>query len=366
MLTEEYWEPPQAVTLKTILSDFDRSTDKRVIRTGKRVDGKTLSQADACILIERVVKRIIRFKQSPYFVKYDASGVARIHERPAGKILRSAVSTLGLLGTQYDYSEHVALFLNACWTISSIYGLDLKPLSRAGYELDVQHAEMMNEISLKVKSDANDEWFKRAPMDRRWETRCKLDAIAKYTAQVLRSYTKTTIVRLDLSYLADTKSKVTIDDVFAHLGELLRRKDYDKIFEHLVGYAWAMEQGVSKGFHIHVAFMYKGSRVNADIARGFRIADLWEEITGGLGYTYVCNAHPERYDADKLGIGVIKRADTKPCVNAINAMTYLTKDYQYLRMKPSGRRTFGTGVAQDVKYKLGHPSVKEPTWPCSG
>lgn len=362
MQNEEYWKPPQAVTRTTLLDDFDRQIDRSIIHTGKQVGSVTLGQADACILIERVVNRIGRYKQHPYDITYDAKGIARVYERPAGGLLRDAISTLGLFDTNYDYSEHMALFLDACWRMSSVYGIDLKSLRNPGFELDVHYADMLNDITLKVKIDTNAPWFKRAVMDRRWEAKSKQGTIAQYTADILQYYTKTTNIRLDLGYLAEARAKVTIDDVYEHLDELMDRKGGDKVFEHLAGYAWAIEQGVSKGFHVHVAFMFKGSRVNADIARGFRIAGLWEEITGGLGYTYVCNAHPERYDQDKLGIGVIRRSDAKSCINAINANSYLAKDYQYLRIKPKGRRAFGIGVAPDMNAKRGRPAQNSPTW----
>jgi len=44
---------------------------------------------------------------------------------------------------------------------------------------------------------------------------------------------------------------------------------------------------------------------------------------------------------------MIHRDNTEEVKNAINAVGYLAKyekDDQYLRMKPKGRRTFGTGV----------------------
>ena len=53
-----------------------------------------------------------------------------------------------------------------------------------------------------------------------------------------------------------------------------------------------------------------------------------------------------------LGVGMIKRQNSISCDNAVNSVRYLTavdKTNQYLRMKPKGRRAFGTGLSKSLR-----------------
>lgn len=119
----------------------------------------------------------------------------------------------------------------------------------------------------------------------------------------------------------------------------------------------AIEQGKINGFHIHGIFLFDGSRSCRDVHKGFEIGGLWQEITNGLGKYENCNAQKDKYR--DLGIGMIHRDVPHEFANAVRVSQYLTKDTQYLRMKPAGRRVFGTGVAPDPSTKRGRP----PTTP---
>ena len=126
---------------------------------------------------------------------------------------------------------------------------------------------------------------------------------------------------------------------------LVRARERNPIFKHETGYICSVEQGEDKGFHIHAAFFFNGAEVRSDFAKARSIGDLWEQITRG-GYCYRCNDDKDRY-GDEVGIGVILRRDIQSPQKVIKAMSYLTKDSQHLRMRPTGARTFYTGrIAQ--------------------
>ena len=112
---------------------------------------------------------------------------------------------------------------------------------------------------------------------------------------------------------------------------------------------WRLEQGETKGYHIHTVYYFKGSEHQSDWYMAQQIGRLWEHVTQGLGTFHSCNTSAEKDKYDQLGmlgVGMIHRNDRVACENSINAVGYLAdseKEDQYLRMKPNGKRTFATG-----------------------
>ncbi|WPN47857.1 inovirus-type Gp2 protein [Pseudomonas sp. P8_241] len=66
-----------------------------------------------------------------------------------------------------------------------------------------------------------------------------------------------------------------VEQVFDDLDRLRAERERNPIFDHLIGYICAVEQGEDRGCHIHAAFCFNGNEV-----------------------------HGEKYE-DELGIGII-------------------------------------------------------------
>ena len=372
MVNDEFWEPPQAVTLKTLLNDFDRVVDNRVIHTGKNIRyrsngkyiNKTIGQADACIFIERLVKSIIKSGSTPYGFRDELDGATVFYERMLAERMHVAVSLLGLFDSYHQYSEHVAAFLYSCWTISSMCGVDLAAMARKSrFDLELFEVEVINDIALMIQSCATEEWFRRAENDRKWEAREREQVIGRKTEEILHYYRNTMNLRLNFGYRGECRKLVTVDMAFEHLYKFISMKSWDRRFEHVVGYTWRIEHGETKGFHMHVALLLNGSKVRADGLLGLAFQHLWDnEITQGLGETDVCNTNKHRYEADRIGVGTFDRTDAHGCLNVIAANKYLGKESQYLRVKPAGRKTFGCSLPPDIENKPGRPTQSPAVW----
>lgn len=338
----------------TILSDYDRNTNYPAFEDRQSSGYQPPSQADALIKIERFVNLVIASDQPAYIFRDSAHSGYTATATTLGKRLLKVISLVGLFDSYHDYSEHPYAFLDACWLMESVYGLDLsRPVNNAG-EIDGHYAEAMNAIVAKIRMSSREYWFMRALSDRKYEAVCKARTLAEYTSELLRYYARMMIVRVDLSYLESTATGLTIDQVYADLDRLLYLKELHPIFKCLVGYAWTIEQGENQGFHIHVVFFFDGSKECRDIYKGFEIGGLWQQdITQGQGKYHNCNAHRQRYE--RLGIGMIHRNSAEECANAIACIPYLAKDTQYLRIRPQGRRVFGTGSSPDFENKRGRP-----------
>ena len=118
-------------------------------------------------------------------------------------------------------------------------------------------------------------------------------------------------------------------------------------FDHLVDYAWALEQGITKGYHCHFLLIFNGHKKQAAWGIAKQVGDYWKGITGNEGYYFNCHdpAQVEQYTKlDILGIGRIHRDNEEEVRRLLNAVTYLVrpeKEAQHLRMKPFFRmRTY--------------------------
>ena len=193
---------------------------------------------------------------------------------------------------------------------------------------------------------------------RELENQCSL---FDYTSTLIHHYARTLVVRVDLSIKTEYQALYNIQ-AFNQALEVLRRRiaDQDSCFSDLYGYAWALEHGVSKGYHSHLLLMYNGNIHQQGFKMGQWVGECWEQITHGCGYIFNCN-HPDYmaiYEAmGTLGIGMIHRHDENKLNNFLNyVVPYLVngeKEQQHPRVKDtSNMRSFGKGVI-DSKNRRG-------------
>lgn len=172
-----------------------------------------------------------------------------------------------------------------------------------------------------------------------------------YLQQLLNHYARLLFIRVDLAYQPDHHQNINIEGFVYDIKTLCNRiANQDSCFSDLQGYAWALEQGIIKGYHCHLLLIYDGNKHQNDFGIGLQVSQCWKEITQDLGTAFVCN-NPEYKSGfsqmGKLGIGMIHRDNPTEVNNALNTAQYLVnpeKQAQHLRAKPTANtRTFGTG-----------------------
>lgn len=173
-------------------------------------------------------------------------------------------------------------------------------------------------------------------------------------------YSKLLFVMLDLKYATETSHLVTIDRLNADMKKIRELISNKKTcFEHLQGYAWALEQGGKNGgLHCHLLLIYNGSERQKDCYLGKAVGEKWQSITGGLGTYYNWNTPENKGDFKKqglLGIGMIHRDNPLEVENAVRVASYLTKIdkcEQQLKLWLPNMRTFGQSQF-DVSWRRG-------------
>lgn len=178
--------------------------------------------------------------------------------------------------------------------------------------------------------------------------------IQQYLTDLTLHYSKLLFVRVDLGYLKEQQYQVDVSVLQQHMDTFRQRlANQDGCFSDLQGYAWALEEGATKGLHAHILLIYDGHKHQQGFGLAKLVGDAWLEITGRTGVYFNCHDtdYIKKFEREgTLGIGMIHRNKPQQVANAINAAKYLVnpeKGFQYLRSKTRGMRTFG--VAQFEK-----------------
>lgn len=305
------------------------------------------SQAHILIEIEDLVRHVINHFEPIRLSPLTSSNRVRFESSWYVHILRSMPRLLSVYRSDHDYAELITAFWHGCKASGflSVHSVDdeyYPPDHHHGYTMD--HALT---LARAIKHHLDDQAFRRKPSDRLYQMKSNHASLRASVASSLQQYSCALVIRGDLGYCKEYYSEITIQDVYQHLDRLNKTISYRRgTFEHLIDYHWTLEQGVDRGYHIHMAFLFKGYRHQQDWGLMQAIGELWREITGGYG-SYFNGNHPDLKEKwaglDRLGIGKIKRNDTAACENTLAALSYLAqpeKTDQYLRMKPRGRRSF--------------------------
>lgn len=351
------------------LQEYRRHKNPNLPNLWRMVGFKPVSQSRALRNIEEFVDTVVSSTGPAFIVSDGAAPAFSVHQTKIGLELVKVLPLLGLFDSEHAYTEKPYAFLDACWLFENIYQVDFS-LAWSDRNLDMyRYADAMNGVVDKIRMSSRQDWFLRGQSDRRYEASCRANKIRNYVSGLLQRRSKLLFVRVDLGYAKFIRKDITIDRLHDDLREFLYLKDWHNLFEHLVGYVWTIEDGFRKGPHAHLLLIYSGSNVRQDITISEMVCRLWENrVTYGIGSSRNCNAKKHEYH--EIGIGMIERRDPAACERAVYFATYLAKDPhgpeiddpQYVRMKPAGIDTFGTGEQSLDEPDVGRPPIHPKAW----
>lgn len=190
---------------------------------------------------------------------------------------------------------------------------------------------------------------RRQLRDHRYSESKNREQLIRRMERVSQRYARILVIRVDLAYALKSQDMVDIQRFNDDMHVLRTRiRDQDKMFRGLIEYAWALEQGIDKGYHCHLLLVYKGYERRKAYGIADQIGKLWKQITKDLGCYFNC--HDTEYlrefsERNMLGIGMIYRNDSEQVRQMLRTVSYLVnpeKQDQYLRVKCSKRmRSFG-------------------------
>lgn len=303
----------------------------------------TLSQAESSYHIDQFVADVLRYKEQAYIPEPDATKPYRM--TTLGLDLQYLNQMIALFDgrVDYDYSENLELFIDACHDIRLEYdGYRYICPDPEGSGSFLSEPETMNLLVERIRDLSRLDDYRRRSADRRYQAKRQAEDVQAFVERVMDRYSKTLVLRVNLYYREAARQWLSIEQVFEDMNRLARARRSHPIFEHLVGSIVRVEQGQDQGFHLHVAFFFNGSEVFRQFRIAERIGELWNEITQNRGYWHD-SSRDFTGDEDLRGTGMFRRSDSKGRKAVANLMTYLVKDkQQYLRIKPAGARAYRT------------------------
>lgn len=303
-----------------------------------------LSQSNVAIQIERLVKAVEQHDIPAFRFKGARSGREQIMPTRLSRYFDGIQQMIDLFDDrcQYRYCEHLQAFWEACQNV----GLER---SRAGpvclneeRTTYLDHYRSMNLLVVQIRQLTREQWYRRKRSDRRYQARDQESRLTDYTDSVLDRYARTVVVRVNLYYHKASQARQRVEQVFDDLDRLVAERERNPIFKFEIGFICAVEQGESRGYHIHAAFFFNGAEIRGDIYKARQIGELWGRVTQARGCFDSCNQDKGRY-GERLGIGVIRRNDQGGRAHVHYAMQYLVKDDQQLRLRPLGGRCLRVG-----------------------
>lgn len=304
-----------------------------------------LSQAEASYLIDQFVDDVLRYKSLPYIPQSDPTKPYRI--TLLGIDLQYLNQMIALFDgrVDYDYSEKLELFIDACHDIRLEYdGYRYMCPDPEGDGSFLSEPETMNLLVGRIRDLSRLDDYRRRTADRRYQAKRQALDIQAFAHRVTERYSKTLVLRVNLYYREVARQRLTIEQAYSDMDRLIAARRTNPLFKYLVGYIVRIEQGQDQGFHLHTAFFFNGSNVFRQFSIAERIGELWVEITQSRGYWHD-SSREFNGDDDLRGTGMFRRSDTQGRQAVANLMTYLVKDKdQHLRIRPTGARSFRTSL----------------------
>lgn len=216
-------------------------------------------------------------------------------------------------------------------------------------------------------------------------------SLMNYFERLFRKHAELVVIRLDLGYPKEPKHhdhtelsleglphQVSSDTskfhdklrrVIKHRKQLIKylRQHYGR---DLLGYAWKMEHGNYKGFHIHLVAILDGSRRAFDVTHGRAIGEHWKEKITGHGTYYNCNSDKSRYKF--CGLGSLNYRDQELWQKIDKVASYMTKVDLYAHLYVTKRfvdrirhqaADWGIDLPSDSRLDMSHLDAFEKTQP---
>lgn len=222
-------------------------------------------------------------------------------------------------------------------------------------------ADVLNAVVQDIRVEGNSASFKKKVSDFKRSPNKNYRELRRYIDAMFERYSRLLIIRIDLSYLkpvqwpAVTHNVVTAAEVKQHWRKMQRALKEKLLKDSLVGFAYKIEYGLKKGFHIHALLMLDGSKVREDVTIAQLVGQHWrDKVTEGQGLYFNCNAFKGSYK--DCGIGMISHDQAEARYGLEKAAMYLTKvDYYIAMAAPELGKVFGKGAMPEKKSGRGRP-----------
>ena len=351
------------VSTKEIYSFLEADNDiiYSAITPNLVIRGKSNGKTKIVRYLEEFVADVGTTSTSAFIRQQSPSGKLILERTNLARYFIGVMNFPGLNDSAHEFSEGVQLLRDCMVELGLMHSQNIvDPLGK--YFNGKEHNyECFNRLIEVLRKRLTVENFTKRIRRRKEQSKRQFDSGRKYIASLFHRHSRILVLRVDFGYRDGIDnldepftSKKSIEEVRFDFHRFLNNRRSNQIFDHLIGYIWKLEQGVTKGYHFHTILFFDGSIVHKDEYIAQKIGEYWQDsVTKGAGLFHNCNRYKKGYR--KLGIGMINHDDHELRDNLLSALIYLTKSEQYLRVRTPGFRTFGTGLVKERNSRAGRP-----------
>lgn len=213
--------------------------------------------------------------------------------------------------------------------------------------------EIINTFILKLGEKLRSQQFRGRRYERLRQANENHGSACSYIESLFGRYKRLLVIRIDLHFAKEDAPRPDNKEIARLLQRFLNNFRHTRYGSKKVGYVWKLEDGHSRGPHVHLLLLLNASEHQKHAFIAEEIGRFWEEnITNGKGYFISC--HRKGFEYRFPALGVVERYDEEKRQNIYRILRYFTKAEQF--MKIAGNRCFGKGKPAPVRpNRLGRP-----------
>lgn len=305
-------------------------------------------------------------KSRGFLEKFDQNGYPNVTKYPLAKTYYGQLNGwIELYREELRYSPYVEAFHDACKDLG-LLGNRRFWFGEPG-DTDRQHdkpyTDWFNALIVKVHDCCQSRKFKERVRLLKVHVKRNVERLVSFEQELFseeNGRARWLVVDLTLQYESKYRGSLTLDTVQRHRENFFKaRRNNSGPMSCVKAYAWAIEEGETSGFHLHV-ILFCLTVTKDDERLGNQIGDFWSEIaTEGKGVFHNSNRADlkPRYEmyGHGIGVGLIEHDDRKMRRSLFLNLLYLVKAEQQLQIRAEGNvHTFGMSDVPK-KLKVGRP-----------
>lgn len=315
-------------------------------------------------MIYHLIFALCQHNFKPPFVKQSRYRKPHLHITPLGRSLLRFLERVPELGNIFPHHELQPMAEEAI-RIASVFKPRISPddMRHAFGEMIDIVVEDYNKLANQMRQTARSNGMQEKVKSFRRNGTRNYKQLFAVMRQRQEQHKEILLVRLDWSPIKKDPlvpvEKISHDEFLAVFDEVSKSrkmmvKHLRKTFKkELLFYAWKIEWGRLKGFHIHWIIGVNGTKYQDRINIPFHIAKSWDEtLFDNKSHTHNINALPTR---EAIGLKVVHYADPNSAYYFGHHADYLSKvDYTMRLRIPDGRHAFGCSKLKNTsKNKTG-------------
>lgn len=314
--------------------------------------------------ITHLVERIVRTRESLFSLQTNKlTKGTLITPNKQGRFLINALNTnvpaIRSFFSTHEFNPYFELFVRHARDRDLDYGISIQ--NAYTKEETTRAHDTLQGLVNALRQEGQSAIFKAKLRSFQRNPNKNCQSLNRYLRKTLAQHTRIHIARLDLSYQRDASSPIIIPNMMssqtikAHREAFLKLLKKSEVSEHLIGYAWKMENSAVKGFLHHMMLVLDEASISKQSMISEALQKTWGEVTEDKGLLVDCSTLTPSCKSEGTGLLEHSSKDAWAMIRKICIQMTQTDNYIKLNL-PNGGRSFGRA---EVIEKSKYPEVAE-------